>query len=184
MTLPADDAMNKAMKLKKRFSARKPGFVRPESWRYDRLKENWRRPRGLDHKVRLKYAGWPPAVGIGYRTPKVARDLHPSGYKEVLVFNSDQLRKVDPESEVVRVAHAVGMRKRAVIVAEARKRKIKILNMQLGKEKTIEEKGSATEKEKLEEEEEEKIEAEEMKKEKEKPARKRIRKPKVEAEER
>lgn len=185
MTEPAADAMNKAMKLKKRFKARKPNFVRPESWRYYRLKENWRRPRGLDHKVRLKYAGWPPAAGIGYRTPKIARGMHPSGYKEVLVFNADQLKELDPETEVVRIAHAVGMRKRAKIIAEARKKKMKILNVQLSKEKAAEEKKPVTEEEKLKEKEEEKIETEEMKKEAEKPKRRRIRarKPKEEAKE-
>ena len=52
------------MKLKR------PEFVRQESWRYVRLKPNWRRPRGKDSKMRLQRSGWPPLVKIGYRTPK------------------------------------------------------------------------------------------------------------------
>ena len=118
----------KALKARKRAKKKKPDFVRPESWRYVKLKENWRRPRGLDHKVRRKIKGWPPGVSVGYKGPKAARGLHPSGYKEVLVHNAKELSKVDPKSEAARIAHTVGKRKRAQIIAEAKKKKVFILN--------------------------------------------------------
>ena len=118
----------KALKARKRAKKKKPDFVRPESWRYVRLKENWRKPRGLDHKVRRKIKGWPPGVSVGYKGPKAARGLHPSGYKEVLVHNAKELSKVDPKSEAARIAHTVGKRKRAQIIAEAKKKKVFILN--------------------------------------------------------
>jgi large subunit ribosomal protein L32e len=118
----------KALKTRKRAKKKKPDFVRPESWRYVRLKESWRRPRGLDHKVRRKIKGWPPGVSVGYKGPKAARGLHPSGYKEVLVHNPKETSKVDPKTEAARIAHAVGKRKRAQIIAEAKKNKVYILN--------------------------------------------------------
>jgi len=160
----------KALELRERVKKKKPKFVRQESWRYRRLKESWRRPRGLDNKMRRKIKGWPPTVSVGYRGPKVARGLHPSGYKEVLVYNAEEVEKIDPKTQAVRIAHTVGKRKRAKILVEARKRKITILNLREAKE-VVEEKKELIEEGK-EEKPEEKEEAEEIA-EKEKPKRKR-----------
>jgi large subunit ribosomal protein L32e len=118
----------KALKGRKRVKKNKPDFVRSESWRYGKLKESWRRPRGLDHKMRRKIKGWPPTVSTGYKGPKDARGLHPSGYREVLVHNAKEISKVDPKSEAARIAHTVGKKKRAQIIAEAKKLKVFILN--------------------------------------------------------
>jgi large subunit ribosomal protein L32e len=147
----------KALKLRKRVKKKKPSFARQESWRYKRLKESWRRPRGLDNKMRRKIKGWPPTVNVGYRGPKVARGLHPSGYKEVLVYNSEELEKIDPKTQAIKIAHTVGKRKKAKILAEARKKKITILNLKKVKE-TVKEKELTEEKEKEEKPEEEKVE--------------------------
>ena len=124
----------KALKARKRAKKKKPDFVRSESWRYVKLKESWRRPRGLDHKMRRKIKGWPPTVSVGYRGPKVARGLHPSGYKEVLVHNAKEISSIDPKTEAARIAHTVGKKKRVQIIAEAKKNKVFILNFKPAKE--------------------------------------------------
>ena len=118
----------KALKTRKRVKKSKPDFVRSESWRYVKLKESWRRPRGLDHKMRRKIKGWPPTVSVGYKGPKDARGLHPSGYREVLVYNAKEISKIDPKFEAARIAHTVGKKKRVQIVAEAKKLEVFILN--------------------------------------------------------
>ena len=124
-----DRKIKKEMKPRRRIRRKKPNFVRPESWRYVRLKENWRRPRGLDHKMRIRYRGWPPRVSSGYGGPRTTRGFHPSGYKEILAYNVEALEGVDPRIQVVRIAHTVGKRKKARILAEAKKKKIFILNV-------------------------------------------------------
>ena len=138
----------RALRLRRRVKGKKPRFVRPESWRYVRLKEGWRHPRGLDNKVRKSFKGWPPLVSIGFRGPRVARGLHPSGYKEILVYNAERLKDIDPKTEAIRISHTVGKRKRAGIIAEARKRKIAILNFRQVKETAPEEEAKEEEKSK------------------------------------
>jgi large subunit ribosomal protein L32e len=121
-------AKQHALAVRKRLKSKKPDFRRQEGWRYKRLKESWRRPRGIDSKMRMKVKGWPKSVEIGYRGPKEARGLHPSGYAEVLVHNVDKVDKVDPKTQVIRIAHTVGARKQAEISARASKRGILIIN--------------------------------------------------------
>ena len=85
---------------------------------------------------------------MGYKGPKIARFLHPSGYREVMVFNVQGLSLIDPNTQAARLSHTVGKRKRALIIAEAKKLSIKILNFKVSKEteeKTEEAEGEAPE---------------------------------------
>jgi len=156
MTEQNTKSVEKSLKLRDRIKKKKPEFVRQESWRYKRLKKNWRRPRGLDNKMRRKIKGWPPTVSVGYRGPKAARALHPSGYKEVLVHNAKELKEVNPKTQAARIAHTVGKRKRATILVEARKRGITVLNLKEAREKAEEKEEFETEEKTEEKEAEEK----------------------------
>jgi large subunit ribosomal protein L32e len=157
MTKQITATAEKALELRKRAKKKKPNFVRHEGWRYKRLSEGWRRPRGLDNRMRRKIKGWPPTVNVGYRGPKVARGLHPSGYKEVLVYNTNDLEEIDPKTQAIKIAHTVGKRKRAKILVEARKKKITVLNFKEVKE-VVEEKELTEEEKKEEKPKEEKVE--------------------------
>lgn len=127
-----------AMKLRARLKSKRPTFRRQESWRYKRVSQVWRRPDGIDSKMRRKVKGWPAQAEIGYRGPRKARNLHPSGYEEIIVRNVDDLSNVDPNTQAVRIAHTVGMKKRADIYVRAGERHIHILNP-LPEEKPAEE---------------------------------------------
>lgn len=134
----------RALKQRIRMKSNRPTFRRQESWRYMRVSQVWRRPDGCDSKMRRQIKGWPVSARIGYRGPRMARYLHPSGYEEVVVRNVDDLSKVDPKTQVVRIAHTVGMKKRADISIRAGERHIRILNP-LPKEKPAEEEERAEE---------------------------------------
>jgi len=123
-----------ALKLRARAKNKKPKFVRAESWKFDRFSLSWRKPRGLDNKIRRKIKGWPPGPSTGYKGPISARFLHPSGYREVIVFNVADLSNIDINTQAARIAHTVGKRKRTLIIAEAKNLNIKILNLKVSKE--------------------------------------------------
>ena len=125
------------LQARKKVSDRRPKFVRQESWRYGRLAETWRKPKGKDNKMRRQLSGAPRLVKIGYRGPRKARGLHPSGYTDNIVFNVNDLASLDPSKDAARIAHVIGQRKRLLILAEARAKGIKVLNP--GKEQKAEE---------------------------------------------
>jgi len=72
-------------------------------------------------------------VKVGYSRPKATRGFHPSGLKEILVSRPSDLEKVDSKTQVARIAHTVGESKRVLIIEEAKKRDIRILNPGLKK---------------------------------------------------
>jgi large subunit ribosomal protein L32e len=113
---------------RKKVAVRRPKFIRQESWRYDRLAENWRKPKGKDNKMRKQKAGWPDIVKVGYRGPRVARDLHPSGYTDNVVHNVAELARLDPKKDAARLGHTVGRRKRIEMITKATELGIKVLN--------------------------------------------------------
>ena len=116
------------VEARKKVADKRPRFVRQESWRYDRLAENWRKPKGKDNKMRRQVSGVPQIVKVGYRGPKHARGLHPSGYTDNIIFNVNDLNKLDPKKDAARLAHTVGARKRKEIISKATSMQIKILN--------------------------------------------------------
>jgi len=152
-----DAEKKRALALRKRLKSKKPKFRRQESWRYKRVDESWRKPDGVDSKMRKKVKGWPKSVEVGYRGPKAARYLHPSGYAEVLVHTIDDVDIVDPKTQAIRIAHTVGARKRIEITARAREKGIHVLNPREAERPLVEEEAeTAEEMEEAEEEAEEK----------------------------
>jgi large subunit ribosomal protein L32e len=119
----------KLLALRRKRKNAKPDFVRQESWRYVRLDESWRRPRGKDSKMRLGVKGWPKTVNIGYGSPKKTRGLHPSGLKPVLISSKRDLEEAgSPEGKILVFSSKLGRRLREALAKEASSRGFAIAN--------------------------------------------------------
>jgi large subunit ribosomal protein L32e len=132
---------------KKPAGRKKPKFRRQESWRYKRVPDRWRRPHGVDSKMRKKVKGWPASPTTGYRSPKKTRGLHPSGFVETRVTSVDDLIGIDPELQAIRIARRVGGRKRVEILTLAEEKGIHVLNPRTAQESEALTEGAELEKE-------------------------------------
>lgn len=123
-----DERTKDALEKRKIRKEKEPEFLRQEWFRYKRLKDCWRRPKGLQSKMRRGLGYRPAKVRIGYRGPRLARDLHPSGFEEVLVYNVKDLNGINPEKQAIRIGGTVGVKKRVEIVKKADELGIRVLN--------------------------------------------------------
>lgn len=123
-----DDVTTDALAKRALINGRRPEFKRQEWFRYSKLGEKWRRPKGIHSKMKRNLARRPPVVDIGYRGPALARGLHPSGFEEVLVHNIDNLDGIDPKVQAVRIGGTVGTKKRIQIEDRAEELGIRVLN--------------------------------------------------------
>ncbi len=109
----------------------KPRFIRQEGGRYKRLQDVWRRPTGIDSKKLERKRGKGGLPEIGYKKP--ARDSGLQfGFEPHRVFNVNDLRAVKPGREAAVIAKSVGRRKRNLIIEEANRLKITVLNPRRG----------------------------------------------------
>ncbi|MEC8816576.1 MAG: 50S ribosomal protein L32e [Candidatus Thermoplasmatota archaeon] len=124
-----DDEMKAALALRAAQKKKTPSFRRTEWFRYKRLsRSGWRAPHGMDNKQRRNYKYRGSLVRIGHGKVAAARFLHPSGFREVMVHNTNDLEAIDHETEAARVGASVGGRKREHIYARADELGVRVLN--------------------------------------------------------
>ncbi|XP_074260170.1 large ribosomal subunit protein eL32 isoform X1 [Saimiri boliviensis] len=66
-------------------------FIRHQSDRYVKIKRNWRKPRGIDNRVRRRFKGQILMPNIGYGSNKKTKHMLPSGFRKFLVHNVKEL---------------------------------------------------------------------------------------------
>ena len=128
-----DDATKAALEARKEQRKNQPKFRRQEWFRYKRLsRTGWKKPRGDDSSQRKNRKYRTPMARVGYGKIASVRDLHPSGFKEVLVHRPEDLDGIDPAVQAARVGGTVGGRKRALIHERADELGIRVLNRRRG----------------------------------------------------
>ena len=123
-----DEETKEALAKRAIISGRRPAFKRQEWFRYAKLGEMWRRPKGIHSKMKRNMKRRPPVVDIGFRGPISVRNLHPSGFEEVMVYNVDGLEGINPEVQAIRIGGTVGTKKRLAIQERADELGIRVLN--------------------------------------------------------
>lgn len=109
-------------------------FLRQESERYKRLgnQHTWRKPKGIDSRMRRRFKGQRPLVKIGYRSDKRSRHLLPNHFYKFRVFNVNDLELLLMHNGkyAAQIAGSVSSRKRKEIIERAKQLDIKVMLMQ------------------------------------------------------
>ncbi|MBR9689470.1 MAG: 50S ribosomal protein L32e [Candidatus Altiarchaeota archaeon] len=102
-------------------------FKRPESWKYKRLGDEWRKPRGAKNPAKRGAAGRPALPSPGHGSPRATRGRHPSGLIDTLVNNLKDMKGLKKGEHIVRIGGSVGKRKRLDIFKKARESGIRVV---------------------------------------------------------
>merc|ERR1712170_23238 len=105
-------------------------FKRHQSDLYKRVDESWRRPKGIDSRVRRKFKGKVLMPNIGYGSNKKTRHMLPDGFKKFLINNvSDlELLMMYNRTYAAEVASSVSRKTREAILERAKVLDIKVTN--------------------------------------------------------
>ena len=95
-----------------------------------KLKASWRRPRGIDCRVRRQFKGTKPMVKIGYGTNRKHRHVLPNGFRKLLIRNEKDLEilLMNNRTYCGELAHNLSAKKRKTIVERAAQLNVKITN--------------------------------------------------------
>eukprot|EP00873_Tetraselmis_striata_P027589 jgi/Tetstr1/447853/TSEL_035163.t1 len=106
-------------------------FVRHQADRKISVKESWRRPKGIDSRVRRKFRGCGIIMpNIGYGSNKKTRHLMPNGFYKMVVHNVADLELLMMHNRnfCAEVAKNVSTLKRKAIVERAQQLNINLTN--------------------------------------------------------
>ncbi|XP_025192223.1 60S ribosomal protein L32 [Melanaphis sacchari] len=105
-------------------------FIRHQSDRYDKLKPNWRKPKGIDNRVRRRFKGQYLMPNVGYGSDKRTRHMLPSKFRKVLVHNVRELEMLMMQNRkyCAEIAHGVSSKNRKTIVSRAQELSIRLTN--------------------------------------------------------
>merc|ERR1712020_319492 len=96
-------------------------FTRHQSDRYKKLTRNWRKPKGIDNRVRRKFKGMYLMPNIGYGSAKTTKHMLPIGFRKVLVHNIKELEVLMMQNKkfCAEIAHGVSAKNRKTLVERA-----------------------------------------------------------------
>ncbi|CCI42782.1 unnamed protein product [Albugo candida] len=105
-------------------------FKRHQSDNFIRVPTSWRRPKGIDGRVRRKFKGAIRMPNIGYGSNKKTRHVLPNGFKKFLVKNIAELEVLLMHNRkyCAEIAHNVSGRKRTAIIQRAEQLNIRVTN--------------------------------------------------------
>ncbi|KAJ6329697.1 hypothetical protein OIU77_011216 [Salix suchowensis] len=94
------------------------------------INTNWRRPKGIDSRVRRKFKGCTLMPNIGYGSDKKTRHYLPNGFKKFVVHNVKELEVLMMHNRTycAEIAHNVSTRKRKEIVERAAQLDVVVTN--------------------------------------------------------
>ena len=127
---------------------KKTTFDRFESDRYHRLSRSWRRPRGIDCRVRRKYRGVLRTPKVGYGSNKKTRHLLPNYKLKFVVNNMKELEclLMNKDKYCAEIGKNVGAVLRIKMLKKAKELGVDITNQKSQKVVRLEKKMKETQK--------------------------------------
>ncbi len=122
-------SIKELLDIRKQMKSKKPDFIRQDIRKKARLKIKWRKPRGLDSKMRRKLRGWAKGVSQGYRSPGKVRGMHQSGLRPSVIRTAKDLDNLSPEENCLVVSSSFGKRKRVEVLKKAREKNFQVVNI-------------------------------------------------------
>merc|ERR1712168_159870 len=121
---------NQLTMVKKLVKKRVKKFIRHQSDRYVKVKQSWRKPKGIDNRVRRRFKGQYLMPNIGYGSNKKTKHICPDGFKKFLVHNVKELEVLMMQNKTfaAEIAHDVSSKKRKTIVERAQQLSIRVTN--------------------------------------------------------
>lgn len=116
------------LEMKRAIKRRKPEFLQQDYHILKRVSRHWRRPRGIDSKMRLHLKGYQKEVEPGYGSPKDVRGMHYSGLWPVQVATTEELTRLDAKTQGALLLK-VGMKRRKELLLKAKDLNIRVLNV-------------------------------------------------------
>ena len=119
--------LNKKTIVKKRTKK----FARHQADQFKRIaRSSWRKPKGIDGRVRRRFKGALPMPSIGYGSDKKTRNIHPNGFKSVVVNNVSELEMLMMHNRTyaATIGHSVSTRVRRDIISRAEQLAVRVTN--------------------------------------------------------
>eukprot|EP00922_Rhytidocystis_sp_ex-Travisia-forbesii_P066609 GHVS01098895.1.p1 GENE.GHVS01098895.1~~GHVS01098895.1.p1 ORF type:complete len:137 (+),score=11.04 GHVS01098895.1:170-580(+) len=105
-------------------------FKRFQCDRFKRVKPSWRKPRGIDNRVRRKFKGTNLMPNIGYGSSRKTRHMLQNGFYKFRIRNSNDLEMLLMQNGRFcgEICHTVAAKMRKEIVERAAQLKVKLTN--------------------------------------------------------
>merc|ERR1712141_308408 len=124
--------MAQSVSTKKIVRKRNKRFIRHQSDRFDRVDASWRKPKGIDSRVRRRFKGQylMPSVGYGTKASDRHRCKDQKNFKRFVVNNVSELEVLMMNNRVfcAEIAHAVSAKKRKLIIERAEQLDVHVTN--------------------------------------------------------
>ncbi len=120
---------DKLLQFRNKMKKRRPKFIAQDSYKRMRLTERWRSPRGQHSKLRYNKRGNAKKVSPGFKSPVAVKGLSRQGLVINHVSTAVAMQKLQAKKDAIIIGSTVGKRKRLLLLAEAQKLGLKVLNV-------------------------------------------------------
>jgi len=131
--------VKRLVQVRKTIKSKKPVFRQQDFHKKRRLAAKWKRPTGLQSKMRHQFRGYSRRVKQGWRSPAEIRGFSMSGLEMVTIFTIKDLDNIKSHQGII-ISSNLGLRKKIEIMDKALQLKIPVLNIKPDKfKKKVEE---------------------------------------------